>query len=1497
MKIILPKSKILTILLFFAVSYTSLNAQCSITGVKTTSFYTTSPASPCTTFSGCSTVYIGDGTTLTTLTINSNFDLSCLGSISLVVMNNASIVFGNGANDKLTLGEGSSILVNSGGNISGGNQCNSSDRIVIGTDLVSTCNGNAGSDSSFSDLVNFGGTGKATSNSPVCVGNNIVLSATPPPNGVYTYSWTGPNSFTSTLRNPLPFVATANAAGVYTVVIRRTSDNKTVDAYTTVVINPTPVGGNLDYATTPVCINSSVALHLSNSIGSIVRWEKRLNNSSLWTNVNNTTVNYTDTPSQSGTWEYRVLVGSGSCTPVYSSSISVVVNPELFITVGANPQVTQLSTTTTLSYIANNGSEFDVLYTDPMAIAAGFTNLHGNVSGNSGNITLNIPYCLSAGVYNATIRVIKNLNATNICSSQYYPFTITVNSSTNGGTLSSNQVICSGNSPSNLVLTGNSGAVVKWQKSSNAAFTSPTDISSTATALSGTTIGPLTQNTYFRVITNYAGCNKMSSNSILITVGPISAPTVGAITNPTCASVKGSFTITNYNASYTYNIAPNSGVTQSGSTINAPGGSYTITASTLSCGTSTATNFSINAQPVVPSITAISTPATLCSGGSLSLTAPTVTADGSAINSQGWQISTTSGGGTYTTLALPYTVAFADHGKNIRYMATNGCGTTNSNVVVLAVNDVPTITSISSPSALCSGSSFNPAAPTVTANGSAINSQGWQISTTSGGGIYTTLALPYTVAFADHGKNIRYMATNGCGVTTSNIVALTVKTDSGVISLNGTPIPSGNTTFSELTTATFSIDPIAGATGYVWSVPIGWKTEGGVAITSPVITAAPELKLITGSSIDNGNVTVTADNLFCPSSLIVTLTSIAPQTPAPNAVISVNCNTLGSVSFNNLPAGDWILDVKKDGNTINTITNVTAGNTTWTVGNLTAGDYTFTVANTYGTSASVFVTIDVVAKTWKGSGWFIGSTPTTDPTLNDIVIFEANYNPDPSSDSINACSCTVNSGVSVTIPSGKVLTVENGLNVQGTLMFKDGASLIQNNEGIVNTDNIIYERKTSVVKDFDYVYWSSPVAGQTLGALSPKSDKYWSWLGNYWTPETGNTAMTEGKGYIARVPRYVTSQTVNFIGPPNNGDVSIATQGILKSNLIGNPYPSAIDAELFMIDNEPLFLETGAMLYFWTHFAARDLNDAGTEYVYKTEDYAYFNLTGGTGAELGRPVPDGTIAAGQSFMVGSETGGFFTFNNSMRIGENDKNSHFFKQANTKKTSKIDKNRIWLNLANSGGAFKQLLVGYITGATNDADKLFDGVSLNGNAYVDFYSVMNSKKYTIQGRKLPFDEADEVPLGYKATIEGTFQISIDKTDGFLTNQTVYLEDKTANVIHDLKKGSYSFTTAKGDFKDRFVLRYTNTTKLGTGDFDPKGKGVIVSVNNSRVKINSFDKTISSVKVYDLKGSLLYEKNKVDVNEFIINQLASTTQFMIVMVQLEDGNWVSEEIIFHD
>jgi hypothetical protein len=607
------------------------------------------------------------------------------------------------------------------------------------------------------------------------------------------------------------------------------------------------------------------------------------------------------------------------------------------------------------------------------------------------------------------------------------------------------------------------------------------------------------------------------------------------------------------------------------------------------------------------------------------------------------------------------------------------------------------------------------------------------------------------------------------------------------------------------------------------------------------------------------------------------------------------------------------------------------------------------------------VQVSPPSTTYSGGLWSNGT-----PSSSKTTIFSSNYT---IATDMEACSCKIDSGVLVGVNSGVVLKLQNELDVTGTLTFENNASLVQVNDVAVNTGTIVYKRNTTPMKNFDYTYWSSPVVGQTLVALSPNtlSDKYFSYVNNSWKIETGSTPMDFGKGYIIRVPKpnfwpnpmtatYI--QSVQFEGIPNNGTKSLAiglTNG--DGNLIGNPYPSAMSAGKFLAANNK---ELDGTIYFWSH------NTAVSNLVYSSTDYASYNGVGGVGTTAPAPsgssggannnTPDGNIAAGQSFFTVTKRGtgftGSVTFNNGMRVEDTNKNAQFFKEVKSKKDA-IVKHRVWLNLANDKGAFKQTLVGYVTGATLGNDAAFDGESFDGNKYIDFYSINDNKNLVIQGRALPFDKTDKVLLGYKTTVEGTFAISIDKVDGVLENQTVFIEDKVANVIHNLKKGAYSFSTLKGVFDDRFVLRYTDNsvvvvdpividpvvvdpivvidpivavpivavpvitvpiltnpvvvdpvvldpflgggTTLGTDGFENKGRAVVISVKDHQIKINSFDETIAKIMVYDFRGRLLCQNEPVNKSEYVIQNFNSSDQFLIVLTQLINGKWVSQEIFF--
>ena len=521
------------------------------------------------------------------------------------------------------------------------------------------------------------------------------------------------------------------------------------------------------------------------------------------------------------------------------------------------------------------------------------------------------------------------------------------------------------------------------------------------------------------------------------------------------------------------------------------------------------------------------------------------------------------------------------------------------------------------------------------------------------------------------------------------------------------------------------------------------------------------------------------------------------------------------------------------------------------------------------------------------------------PTIGSAITVSTNttLNSD-----IEVCSCTINPGITLTVPTNRTLTVQETTTVGagGKLLIKNGGSLLQKStavnayQGDVNSFEL--QRTTAPIRRYDFTYWSTPVTatpGVTLHDLSPTTlaDKYYSynpttgWTINY----NGTLVMTPGQGYIVRSPQeYDINNTAvylaSFKGVPNNGNITI-TPTATKWNLIGNPYPSAISANQLINDTG-----VGA-LYFWTHNSPPSGTVSGdAKYNYTVADYAVYSLTGSVVTTSGAAAPTGNIAAGQGFFFKASTGNNIVFTNSMRISGN--NTQFFKTA--EKTA-VEANRVWLNFTNAEGAFKQALIGYIDGATNSWDQNYDAATLNGNTYADFYSINDAKKLTIQGRAMPFEDTDVIPLGYKTAIAGEFTISIDHVDGLFEGQKVYLEDKVTSKIQDLKAGNYTFTTEIGTFTDRFTLRYTNKT-LGTGDFENVKDGLLVSVKDKAIKVTSSKENIKEINVYDISGRLLYRKNKIGTTELSVSNLQSANQVLLVKVSLENDSTTTRKIIFN-
>lgn len=575
--------------------------------------------------------------------------------------------------------------------------------------------------------------------------------------------------------------------------------------------------------------------------------------------------------------------------------------------------------------------------------------------------------------------------------------------------------------------------------------------------------------------------------------------------------------------------------------------------------------------------------------------------------------------------------------------------------------------------------------------------------------------------------------------------------------------------------------------------------------------------------------------------------------------------------------------------------------------------------------ASNAVIIKELSTTWT-TAWSNGS-----PSLTKRAVIAGNYNT-TTNGSFEACSVMVDPAFTLTITPAQYVNIQNNLTVNGTLTVQDDGSLVQISDTGVNTGNITANRELMMGK-YDYVYWSSPVDGFPIGSVSPgtASNYIYKWnptqAGSFGTWVVTSENMGSGKGYIIRGPSaFPTAPSLfatSFTGVPNNGVITASIQrgsytganyansnGVIVTNkddnwnLIGNPYPSSIYALDFLNANTNI---QGAV-YIWTHLSqpSAAVSDPFYEnylYNYNSNDYIVHN---GTGTLSGPTGFSGYIASGQGFFVQMNDGPAatqtVTFNNAMR-SKTYGNAQFYRGAKDgndevradQATGENDRNRIWIDLINANETVTRTLVGYVDGATLGKDRLYDAYGKLDNNQ-GFYSMIDGEAMTIQGRPVPFDETDVVPLGLHTTTAGIYRIAISAVDGLFgtAGVNIYLEDKTLGILHNLKSAPYQFNSEAGTADTRFVLRY-NTQALGNEPFEIADSNLVVAVKDQQIAIKSYVEPISEVTVYDLLGRQIFNQKDVNASELTVKTIAVKAQALIVKIKLQNGQIATRKIMF--
>ncbi|WP_124979924.1 T9SS type A sorting domain-containing protein [Nonlabens xiamenensis] len=534
----------------------------------------------------------------------------------------------------------------------------------------------------------------------------------------------------------------------------------------------------------------------------------------------------------------------------------------------------------------------------------------------------------------------------------------------------------------------------------------------------------------------------------------------------------------------------------------------------------------------------------------------------------------------------------------------------------------------------------------------------------------------------------------------------------------------------------------------------------------------------------------------------------------------------------------------------------------------------------------------------------------------DNVYIRANLN---QSSSFVAGNLTIDAGVTAHMMGTTSVEVHNSLNLNGTLNLNGQGQLVQPNNSTVSLGSagkiqVIRYGNPSIHR---YTYWGSPVSnpssssnsGFTIGGVMKDGTTTVArpltftsgtttngapgnatvpatiasrWLYAFrdlnssyanWESLNATDQLLTGQGYTMKgTGTNATSQAYIFEGTPNNGDIVLPmTSG--NSYLISNPYPSALDAHQFLLNNPHL----DGTLYFWEHYG-------GDTHIFSDYQggYALYNLSGGIGAPslavalngvsnlgVATKLPARYIPVGQGFFVSSTTTGNLNFSNDMRVHAPEINgtSVFIKSASSQNNNHrlVDtRTKLRLGMTTPQQGHRQLLLTEDPNSTNGVDKFYDG-ELFDHFSNDVAFDLNNKNYGIQG--IPqIDHTTIIPLVVDVSVAGDFEFMIDHLEHWNNGLPIYLYDDETATYHDLMHAPVILNLRPGNHLGRFSLKFQNST-LSIGENVVKDpQFTVFQKKNQNILVIQFDQAEVSLDeciLHDLNGrNILKDKgNKTE------------------------------------
>lgn len=415
----------------------------------------------------------------------------------------------------------------------------------------------------------------------------------------------------------------------------------------------------------------------------------------------------------------------------------------------------------------------------------------------------------------------------------------------------------------------------------------------------------------------------------------------------------------------------------------------------------------------------------------------------------------------------------------------------------------------------------------------------------------------------------------------------------------------------------------------------------------------------------------------------------------------------------------------------------------------------------------------------------------------------------------------------------------------GTFFFKSTLTNYSTNISIETTDTntgnfstlstVTGEKQITLKRHITHSGWhyiSSPLSDAKSNVFKGAALYSYDESQAKWIPLKSGESLVAGKGYDVYYKDK--NQVISFTGSMNTGTVSCNLTKTMSAgmgyNLVGNPYPSAIDWDA----------TSG-----WTR-----TNVSNAFYIWdmKTNNIAaYVNGVGTNGATS-------IIPATSAFFVlcTSTSGGSLKMTDAVKVNKNPN----FREASSE-------NIIRVKLSN-GIRFDETVIRFDELATSKYDDEFDAEKMYS------FDASTPQIYSFSDENIDMaistmnigTEPVNVQLGYIANVEGNFSLSFN-FNNFDPNINVYLEDTELGIIHDLHTGDYLFQTSTGVNNSRFILHFVPLQTVSNNDTNNFGTNFLTSVadNNTHNNANVFasGKKIyvhtsdenSVVKVYNVAG----------------------------------------------